>query len=112
MYTLTDLIKLKTEKVLPNKNKYDFFFFYLQNALLTNVDGVEEICEMMHLFTLEAQLLILLQLQKMENQQIEHLTSELIDKLEFVKIEIYLPRKKWNQIDQTIESGLRNKNFC
>jgi len=41
LYTLTDLIKLKTEEVLPNKNKYDFFFFYLQNALLTNVeDGI------------------------------------------------------------------------
>ncbi|WP_430611592.1 hypothetical protein [Enterococcus sp. DIV0876] len=111
MYTLTDLTKLKTEEILPDKNKYDFFFLYLQNVLLTNLDGVEEICEMMHLFTLEAQLLILLQLQKMENQQIDNLTSELIDKLEFVKIEIYLPRKKWNQIEQTIESGLRNKKF-
>lgn len=103
MYTLNDLTKLKLEKVTDNKSKYTYFFHYIQNVLLTNLDGVEEICRLMSQFSFEAQLLIIFQLEQMEDTKVQELTHDLIAKLELVKVEVFLPRKEWLTLTGVVE---------
>lgn len=69
MYTLNDLTKLKLEKVTDTKSKYTYFFPYIQNVLLTNINGVEEICRLMSQFSFEAQLLIFFNYNKWKTQK-------------------------------------------
>lgn len=105
MYTLNDLINLKLEKVTEKKSKYTYFFHYIQNVLLTNIDGVEEVCLLMSRFSFDAQLLIIFQLKQMEDKKTQELTSDLISKLELVKAEVFLPRKEWLKLTGNIEKN-------
>lgn len=106
MYTLNDLTKLKLEKVTDTKSKYTYFFHYIQNVLLTNLDGVDEICRLMSQFSFEAQLLIIFQLQQMEDTKVQELTHDLIAKLELVKVEVFLPRKEWLNLTGVVDRKL------
>lgn len=71
--------------------------------MLTNLDGVEEICRLMIQFSFEAQLLIIFQLQQMEDTKIQELTHDLISKLELVKVEVFLQRKEWLNLTEVVE---------
>lgn len=95
IYSLNDLINLKLENVTGNKNTYTYFFHYIQNVLLTNIDGVEEICILINHFSFDTQLLIIFQLQQMEDKKIQELTTDLLTKLELIKVEVFIPRKEW-----------------
>lgn len=108
MYSLSDLINLKLENVAGNKSKYTYFFHYIQNVLLTNIDGVEEICLLMNHFSFDAQLLIIFQLQQMEDKKIQELTTDLVTKLELIKVEVFIPRKEWLNLIGNIEKKFGN----